>query len=377
MARNGAGPAEVTRRLAGKVNRSAETIRYILRQHDADNPDLAVFPHHHGPAGSRTRREVFESYRGGNSIDAIAKEFGRSKASVRRIVAESRAQWVMELPLDYVPSDEFSAPQAEKDILGSLPPSDQPARKVRRPDGLPPYLASLYEVPLLTREQESHLFRKMNYLKYRASRLLVRLDLSHPSMRLMDKIENLHDEAVATKNEILRANLRLVVSIAKRYVTPADEFFDLVSDGNMTLIRAVEKFDYTRGNKFSTYASWALVKNFARSIPNELRHRDRFRTGHDEMLLTTEDERIDGQGEDSLQLQRESEIRRILGRLTDREQSVIAYRFGLTRDRDPSTLKEVGAMLGVSKERARQIEARAISKLREAAEEEQIELTAV
>ena len=84
------------------------------------------------------------------------------------------------------------------------------------------------------------------------------LDLNRPKSRLLDRIEKLYDESVATKNQIIRANLRLVVSIAKRYVGPARDFFELVSDGNMSLIRAAEKFDVSRGNKFSTYASWAI-----------------------------------------------------------------------------------------------------------------------
>ena len=83
----------------------------------------------------------------------------------------------------------------------------------------------------------------------------------------MDRIENLYEESVATKNQIISANLRLVVSIAKRYVGPAEDFFELVSDGNLSLIRAVEKFDVSRGNRFSTYATWAIMKNFARTIP--------------------------------------------------------------------------------------------------------------
>ncbi len=105
----------------------------------------------------------------------------------------------------------------------------------------------------------------------------------------MDEIESNYEQAMAVKNHIVRANLRLVVSIAKRHVKPTDNFFELVSDGNMSLIRAVEKFDYARGNKFSTYASWAIMKNFARTIPKEYKQRDRFRTSFDEMFMATED----------------------------------------------------------------------------------------
>ena len=159
-----------------------------------------------------------------------------------------------------------------------MPEAEAPAKKARLPSGLPPYLASLYEVPLLTREQEVYLFRKLNYLKYAAGKLREGLDPAQAKSSVMDEIERLYDQAVATKNQIVRANLRLVVSIAKRHVGPTDNFFELVSDGNMSLIRAVEKFDYARGNKFSTYASWAIMKNFARTIPDEHRRRDRFRT---------------------------------------------------------------------------------------------------
>ena len=162
------------------------------------------------------------------------------------------------------------------EILGLLPENDLATKKSRLPSGLPAYLVSLYEVPLLTREQEAHLFRKMNYLKLEANKLRETLDVDRPKRRLMDRIENLYEESVAIKNQIISANLRLVVSIAKRYIGPAEDFFELVSDGNLSLIRAVEKFDVSRGNRFSTYATWAIMKNFARSIPVVLRYRDRF-----------------------------------------------------------------------------------------------------
>jgi RNA polymerase primary sigma factor/RNA polymerase sigma factor len=147
-----------------------------------------------------------------------------------------------------------------------------------------------------------------------------------------------------------------------------------VSDGNMSLLRAIEKFDFARGNKFSTYASWAIMKNFARTIPGEFKHRDRFRTSQDELFAATQEHRGNPLVEESAQTQREAHVERMLRRLDDREQKIIIGRFGLERGQEPQTLKEVGASLGVTKERIRQIEARALNKLRLAAKEEKIAL---
>ena len=278
----------------------------------------------------------------------------------------------MELPLDSMGNEQFARLRSEKkerEILGPLPESDLPTKKPRLPSGLPPYLASLYEVPLLTREQEAHLFRKMNYLKYKASAAARQLDLNRPKSRLLDRIEKLYDESVATMNQIIRANLRLVVSIAKRYVGPAGDFFELVSDGNMSLIRAAEKFDVSRGNKFSTYASWAIMKNFARTIPAALRHQDRFSTGYSEIFSTVADARGDYYEQQAAQIRRESQMKSILDRLDERERQIVTARFGLIRGDEPLTLTQIGAAMGVSKERIRQLQVRAMGKLRAAAEE--------
>ncbi|HID75911.1 MAG TPA: sigma-70 family RNA polymerase sigma factor [Planctomycetaceae bacterium] len=377
MARAGGCPAEVTRRLSRQMGRSVETIRYTLKQFDQDHPDLAIFPDTSGPLREETKRKIYQQYRRGESVEALARKFCRTKTSIYRVIGEMRARRIMELPLDYIPNESFAqvrTARQEQEILGPPPPNPEPPRKPRLPSGLPPYLASLYEVPLLTREQEVHLFRKMNYLKYKARKLREKLDPARPKSRLMDEIERLYDEAVATKNEIISANLRLVVSIAKRHAGPVENFFELVSDGNMSLIRAVEKFDYARGNKFSTYASWAIMKNFARTIPDEHRHRDRFRTSQSEMFATAEDQRTDQYELEAAQMRREAQVGKMLERLDQREREIIIKRFGLVRGQEPLTLKEVGAELGVTKERIRQIEARALEKLRKAAQKERIEI---
>jgi RNA polymerase primary sigma factor/RNA polymerase sigma factor len=360
--------------VAKRMGRSAETIRYTLKQFDREHPNLAIFPDHTGPLTEDDKKRIYQQYRRQVPVDTLAERHHRTKTSVYRVINEMRARRIMELPLDFIPNPQFARAGIERTIMSEMPVNELATKKTRLPAGLPPYLASLYEVPLLTREQEGHLFRKFNFLKYRATKLRNQLDAARAKSSLMDEIEKLYDAAVALKNQIVRANLRLVVSIAKRHVGQGDNFFELVSDGNMSLIRAVEKFDFARGNKFSTYASWAIMKNFARTIPDEHRHRDRFRTSNSEMFYSTEERRTDQYELESAQNQREVQIGKILERLDEREQKIIISRFGLDHGHEPQTLKEVGAEMGVTKERIRQIEARALSKLRIAAQEEKIDV---
>ena len=120
-------------------------------------------------------------------------------------------------------------------------------------------------------------------------------------------------------------------------------------------------------DSFSTFATFVIVNSFARSIPEGLRYRHRFRNDDGGLFAATADVRSNPQELESVQARRERALNGILRRLNEREREIIVCRFGLRRGHEPKTLKEVGSVLGVSKERVRQIEIRALGKLREAA----------
>jgi len=366
---------EIARRIARKIDRAAETVRATLKAYDRDHPNRAIFETIAPPLDDLAKAEIYKQFRRGTSAEVLAVQFGRTRSSVYRVLNEMRARKLLEVKLDGMSNPSFDDPAQHAEILGPMPdPIDaKAARKPRAPKGLPPYLASLYEVPLLAREQESHLFRRMNFLKHQANVLRLAMDPTKARSTDLDKIEALQEEALAVKNQIIRANLRLVVSIAKRHVGPGKEFFELVSDGNMSLIRAVEKFDYSRGNKFSTYASWAIMKNFARTIPEENYRRDRFVTGHEAMFEAAPDTRADEHEYESSLKRMQEAVKGMLGRLDDRERRIITSRFGLGGAAE-QTLEQLGRDLGITKERVRQIESRAQEKLRRIAADSKMEL---
>jgi RNA polymerase sigma factor, sigma-70 family len=374
LARKGGCPGDVARRVALATGRSEEAVRYTIRNHDLENEEDAIFPDHHrkdDDVRPETKQQIHDLWRRGRTPGQIQKLFRCfSRARLLRIITDVRLQRIDELPLDCFGVETFEkvrgGTKAEAEILYPIK-QDRMCRKVKVPAGLPPYLASLYEIPLLSREQEYQLFRKMSYLRYRARQLRDRLNRITPRPSQMDEIERFSDEAGVVRNQIIQANLRLVVAIAKRHLASMDDFFGLVSDGNMSLMRAVDKFDFTRGNKFSTYASWAIMKNFARTIPEELRRRDRSSAGELEFWEFVDPSQSDPADADFGEPEFGVSLESLLDQLDERERQIIMARYGLGETDMPMTLTQVGEMLGVTKERVRQIEMRAMNRLRRAA----------
>ncbi len=366
-----------TLEISNETGRAVETIRYTLRRFDRDNPADALFDRKDEARAIDECTVLLEAFENGKTPRQLAAEFGKREVEIQRLLAHARVRRFAESPIEYMYNPAFDAPDAEETFLSddarpsksASNQSGEPDETLHRPPAdLPPYLQALYRTPLLGRDEESTLFARMNYLLHVAEthrKKLVASD-ARATQRDLAAVEGPLEAAKEIKNRIIQANLRLVVSIAKRHVFghPALNLFELISDGNVTMMRAVDKFDYARGFRFSTYATWAITRGFARSVPETLAHSDRYQTGCDESLATVGDTRESVEALESSVAAAKAVVARSLRLLDQRERVIVERHFGIGENSAGETLEEIGRHLGISKERVRQLEIRALTKLR-------------
>ena len=223
---------------------------------------------------------------------------------------------------------------------------------------------------ILTGAEERVLFYQFNYARFRVHGLQLEIwdrPNKQPTRDQADQILYWYLRAERIREQIAEPNLALVLAMAKRTRMSEVDFADLVSEGNMALLRAVDKFDAGRGYKFSTYACRAILKAFSRQGMKLSKYRQRFPTDFDPKLEKSnflETRRADFEQDAA------SEVRRIVvenqADLTSVERTVIEHRFGLetTPSEKPMTLEQVGQIIGVTKERVRQIQNKAMEKIR-------------
>ncbi len=383
----GTCPAEVTKKVAQDFNRSVETVRYIIKEHDLLNPTCKIFHKITDPLSPQERDHVFELWTEGMDESELSSCFCRSKSLIRDIIVEKRLNRLAcsisplrevanhdeydsfcLLPEDFVWSPEFED-MDESEILKGVTPKGQKSPKPPKDmstASMDFYIKSLYQTPMLDNESTNHLFRKMNYLKWSIHTCLKDIcsaEYVKVSNKDMSFLESLGEQAKDVKNLLVSSNLRLVVSIARRHIETED-LFSLISDGNISLMRAVDKFDFTIGTRFSTYATAAISKNYSRTIPKELKTREKFRPTCDEVFQLKEDTRADIIEVDTNMEHVNKIVRSLTNLLDTRELEIITLRFGLDYSKEPMTLKEVGSEVGLTKERVRQIAESAIEKMR-------------
>lgn len=352
----------VAKVIADETGRAVETVRYTLRRYDDAHHEAAIFSG--AAAGGLSERDsaIWRTHRGGESLAVLAQAYGCAEADMARTLRRAQLHHWKQSPVECIPNELFDAPNADELILETPEPAGEADSPPRVPRDLPPYLQSLYLTPLLTRAQEQDLFRRFNYLKYKAARAVKSLD-DDMTAEQQTAVDALMAQIDALRQRLTKANLRLVVSIAKRHVGMSANFFEVVSDGNLSLMRAIEKFDFSLGNKFSTYASWAIMKNYARTIPEQHYHAARYVTGQDAMLDSAADRSAVEPSESDRGKVREL-LSTALGQLTDKERTIVTEHFGLQSE-SGTTLEQLGKRFGVTKERVRQIEQRALARLRE------------
>ena len=352
------------RLIAEETGRAVETVRYTLRRFDQSDPSGGLFSDAALDACGERFRAMWRCHKADEVSTSIASAFDCTVKDVQHALRYVEVHEWRQAKWDCVHAELFDAPGADAIILDACEPPVPEVATPKVPRDLPPYLRSLYLTPLLNREQEQDLFRRYNYVKFKLCKALAAVELDELTHEQHAAIGALVEQAETFRQRIVQANLRLVVSIAKKHVGRAPCFFETISDGNVSLMRAVERFDYTRGIKFSTYATWAVMKNYARSIPESLYHGSRYVTGQDELLGCAADYReAPASGVDRRKIR--ELISDGLQELSEREREIVSHHFGLGSLHGSVTLEQLGQRFGVTKERIRQIERRALLRLRE------------
>lgn len=232
--------------------------------------------------------------------------------------------------------------------------------------------ASVVGAPqLMSAAEEKLMFLRFNYSKMRLQALQKRIRKEGLNKRLAEEFMFWHRRFEHFREYLVRTNLALVLAMAKRTRLGDVDFAEIVSEGNMALLRAVDKFNVDRGFKFSTYACRAILKAFSRTAQKASRYRSRFPVEFEPDLERSNwtDRKRDIVEEDCI-----DELKQIVDRnladLSDTEQTVIRRRFNWQEQEDqPLTLEEVGKIIGVTKERVRQIQNKALLKIRQVMED--------
>jgi len=299
----------------------------------------------------------------------------RHEAALSTLSLDARAlvEEALNVNLNYVKNDLFKQANAEKELFDEATPIQAASTSWYHPMVDDELIGqSAPSSSLLTTEQEKQLFLRYNYARCRAQ-TAVKKFLTHPGKQIVKEIALWYGRVRDTRDIITRANLALVLAMAKRTRMSDVDFGELVSEGNMALLRAVEKFDIARGFKFSTYACRAILKAFSRIAMKNSRYRQAFPTEFDPTMEKSnyqETRRAD------IEQDAVDELQRIIGenraQLSDVEKTVIQARFAINQGQDASalTLEEVGRVIGVTKERVRQIQNKALEKLRATIENE-------
>lgn len=314
------------------------------------------------------------------SIESVDRELEQRRQRARAMLAHENR---------FIHSTEFegmersTAPlKAAERILEDLMCGD-PDQKSRSNTGSADDETAVYlnwtsSDPLLSFEQEQGLFLALNLARYRINRLRSRLSAETPDVKIMNQIDQKLELVEKIRSQLVRSNLRLVSNLARKFSSSFGEVDEFSSDGSMILLGAIDRFDYSRKLRFSTYATHSIQRHFFRSWKVRQRRKERFPSAVSELL----NEVPERDSQVKVCDDPESVVRELMMQaknvLDDREYQIVGHRFGIGGlNRDGQTLREIAADLGISKERVRQLQMKALEKLRDLIDPDLMPLVAV
>ena len=378
---------EAIRRTARKFNRSIEMVRSLLVQ--AENSGLITgFKKRSAKITGELAANILQEHQKGLTVPQLAEKFGRPHNLIKQVISSHIVKELKAAPISYMDSPEFTKPESYQKISDeynifkqqvSAPTPDKNTNntnqttEVDMPKGvinlLEVYHKDLSRHETLSAEDERSLFRMYNFLKFKAEQIRLELDEEFPDSQAIQEIAQNMKEARKLKNKLIRHNLRLVVSTARKHAKDDIEMSEYISEGNMILMKAVEKFDYSKGNKFSTYATWAIIKRFATLKAVMAKRAEQVVFVADEILDLAHEIRMQPDSITAVE-QANKDIFKVMNETLDqREKQIICdhYGFGIeknTEHQKPQSLRQIAELLNLSKERVRQIELQALKKLR-------------
>jgi RNA polymerase primary sigma factor len=305
----------------------------------------------------------------------VSMNLQKTAAELQQGSSEGRPTWITKL-MDGGPvkHSSFRSPRAEEQLFGPEAPQIVAPVWTSFPEaGDDESMPVAGKRAALTGKEEAVLFLQYNYARYRLGKLLGEsrkgagsAEASRGQQGLRKDVDLWYGRMMECKENIARANMALVVAMAKRTRIPNVEFSELVSEGNMALLRSIEKFDVSRGFKFSTYACRSILKSFNRLATKTGRYRRLFPTEFDPELEKSDQEvlRDEMAHRDSLEELREALVGARAG-LSRVERQVLVERYAIGGGAERvRTLAEVGKVVGLTNERVRQIQNSALAKLR-------------
>jgi RNA polymerase sigma factor (sigma-70 family) len=294
----------------------------------------------------------------------------------------SRVLKLKERPIKYVYNKCFDDGKMRRNILEPMPnlaDFEERRRKINKPKEMDAETAVLYQQPLLNKDQEQHLFRKMNYLYHTAKKTIESINENKPRELLVKKSECLLKEADEIKQLVIICNVRLAWRFAARQScsphAKSVTMSELFAEANISLLRATECFDYSLQTKFSTYSSWCIIKNYHRFVPNEMKWHSRLNQNSMTIIHN-----IDKENSHEIDIEKEEQINKLhqvmedlLNQLEPRKRKAVRAYYGFESG-EKKTLKEIAEMLSVTKERARQLRNQGTKLLRDIAKEKNLSL---